>query len=148
MLRFVECSFPVPHPKNTSGNTKTYPLSFIFVMSCLGALSKALHLVTTLKCWSHLPNPRLHGSSSLPFYNCGFMLPPHVHKLWQKRPHTSGSRFPSAQCVRVRVWVSVHVGVGVISEFLIAAWDTITDTGQLLRETSLVVLESKNNELK
>lgn len=55
-----------------------------------------------------------------PFYNCGFMLPPHAHKLWQKDPIRAAL---GTQCVRVRVWVSVQmcvcVGVAVISKFLI-----------------------------
>lgn len=85
MLMLVECFFPVLHPKNTSGNTKMYPLSFILVMSCLAALSKALQLVTTLipKVLKSPTQPQTAWEFQPPFYNCGFMLPPHAHKLWQ-----------------------------------------------------------------
>jgi len=58
-----------------------YPLSFILVMSCLAALSKALQLVTTLipKVLKSPTQLQTAWEFQPPFYNCGFMLPPHAH---------------------------------------------------------------------
>lgn len=73
-----------------------YPLSFILVMSCLAALSKALQLVTTLspKVLKSPTQPQTAWEFQPPFYNCGFMPPPHAHKLWQQDPVRAALVFP------------------------------------------------------